>query len=216
MQRWRGSLLAPGPGGGSTGEQVRARDTLEQRGSPAPWPRRGLLVLREAWLSSLANWLGGGWGEGDGKGALESSSAGASLPPLPGLLQGVSVGEAWDTVREELGLGATERVSGGGAQREHPRNAATENTSPQAEAGGGVRANGAQGAAGGPWAYHFPQPEASRGSRLAPRQAAPANNAQALCPRPPISPRPIFCFLPPPLFLPSCKRVLTWVFMFCL
>lgn len=81
---------------GSTGRAGRARDTLERAGLSRPVAKAPVcFVSREAWFSSLANWLGGGWGGGDALKALsESSSAGASLPPLPGLLQGVSVGEA--------------------------------------------------------------------------------------------------------------------------
>lgn len=57
---------------------------------------------------------------------------------------------------------------------------------------------------------------------LLPAQAALANSAQALYPPAcPISPslsslHPSALLPSPHLFLPSCKWVLTWVFMFCL
>lgn len=59
---------------GSTGRAGPARDSLERAGLSRPVAEAPVcFVLREAWLSSLANWLGGGWGGGDALKALSES-----------------------------------------------------------------------------------------------------------------------------------------------
>lgn len=94
-----------------------------------------------------------------------------------------------------------QRVSGGSASIPC---AETENTSPPGGAGSGCGTNGSPGNCEANGGFSAPQPEASRGSCLAPRQAAPANNAQALCPRPPHLPSPHpSAFSPPSPPLPS-------------
>lgn len=63
MQRWLGSLLAPG-GGGIHKQSVSGQKPLERAGLSHPEAKASVcFVLREAWLSSLVNWFGGWMGE---------------------------------------------------------------------------------------------------------------------------------------------------------
>ena len=92
-----------------------------------------------------------------------------------------------DTVKEELGAGdrrgSAEAVRASLALRLRPQ-------APPGGAGSGCGTNGSPGNCEANGGFSAPQPEASRGSCLTPRQAAPANKAQALCPRPPHLPSP--------------------------
>lgn len=185
-------------------EQVGPETPWSERGSPAPWPRRRSALCRgrpgsALWLTGWGGWVGR---RGRFKGAFGILKCWGFPAASPWLVPRSVSWRGLGYSQGGVGGWGPQRVSGGSARASLALRLRTQ--APQAERGAGCGANGSPGNCEANAGLSAPQPEASRGSRLAPRQAAPANNAQALCPRPPHLPSPHpSAFSPPSPPLPS-------------
>ena len=174
MRRWRGSLLAPG-GGGTQSRASQAKEPLElERGYFRPVARAACFVRREAWVSSLANWFGGGWTDRMlFKKLLRVLKCGSTLPSVVWPIRGVFVGEAWDKVKEERGQKGVIEGSAKVLCAWH-----REQKDPLTRSGGGeCKGRGSAGNCEACGDFSTPRSALDfRGCRLAPRQTALATD----------------------------------------